>query len=132
MMHLRRLLSPSPCRPGCTLSTICKHGGGDSTTQLSCNSNEERAFTKLLASRQPEYSLQGAPACIAGATCSSTLLTRRASTLAEPSSRARLNVALENMATANPQQEFAGQYVLLNERVQAGQGISTLHAEGVS
>lgn len=45
------------------------------------------------------------------------------STISEVDPKKRLALALENMATATPAREFAGQYVLLNERVSAGQGL---------
>ena len=43
--------------------------------------------------------------------------------LAGRSPRERLTIALEDICIADPPRTFAGSYILINERVAAGQGI---------
>ena len=46
-----------------------------------------------------------------------------AATLAEPDALAQLRTALENVAATKPAVDFAGRYLLLQERVEGGQAV---------
>ena len=56
-------------------------------------------------------------------TFASTIDTKQSSTIAEPDPKARLVMALENMATATPTRLFADRYQLLDDRVEGGQAV---------
>ena len=64
-----------------------------------------------------------------GATLASTMLSTleggatMQDTLAGRSPKEQLAIALENFSMADPPKAFAGSYLLINERVSAGQGV---------